>query len=43
MAIKVTNVPKRLAETLVIDTASDTVAAGSGANIFTGTTKATKF
>ena len=43
MAIKVTNVPKRLAETLVIDTASDTVAAVSGANIFTGTTKATKF
>ena len=43
MAIKVTNVPKRLAETLVIDTASDTTAAGSGANIFTGTTKADKF
>ena len=43
MAIKVTNVPQRLAETLVVDTASDTVAAGSGADIFSGTSKATKF
>ena len=43
MAIKVTNVPKRLAETLVIDTAADATGSGSGDNVFTGTSKATKF
>ncbi len=43
MAIKVTDVPKRLAETLVIDTAADATGSGSGDNVFTGTSKATKF
>ena len=43
MAIKVTNVPKRLAETLVIDTAADATGSGSGDNVFTGVTKASKF
>ena len=49
MAIKVTTVPARLAKTLVIDTDADTTTgsnagnAGSGENIFTGTTDATKF
>lgn len=43
MAIKVTDVPKRLAETLVIDTAADATGSGSGDNVFTGVTKADKF
>ena len=43
MAIKVVNVADRLAETLVVDTSADTTSSGSGDNIFTGTTKATKF
>jgi len=43
MAIKVTDFPKRLAETLVIDTAADATGSGSGDNVFTGTSKATKF
>ena len=43
MAIKVTNVPARLAETLVIQTAADTTNTGSGVNIFSGTSKGNKF
>jgi|2_EtaG_2_1085320.scaffolds.fasta_scaffold12664_3 hypothetical protein len=43
MAIKVTDVPARLAETLVIDTDSDTTGVGSGNDVFTGVTKADKF
>jgi hypothetical protein len=43
MAIKVTSVPARLAETLVVDTSADTTGSGSGDNIFTGVTKADRF
>ena len=43
MAIKVTDVPARLAETLVIDTDADATGSGSCDNFFTGVTKADKF
>jgi len=44
MALKVTNVPSRLAQTLVTDTDADvTTNVGSGNNVFTGVTLANKF
>jgi|TARA_R110002012_G_C11635471_1_gene610147 hypothetical protein len=49
MSVKVANVPNRLAETLVIDSSADATtgsnagAAGTGEDIFSGTSKATKF
>tara|TARA_R100001510_G_C7638508_1_gene196342 strand:+ start:463 stop:876 length:414 start_codon:yes stop_codon:yes gene_type:complete len=49
MSVRVTNVPQRLAETLVIDSSADATtgnasgAAGTGENIFSGTSGATKF
>jgi hypothetical protein len=43
MAIKTTNVPGRLAETLSVNNAADSSNSGTGTNIFSGTTDADKF
>lgn len=43
MAIKTTNVPGRLAETLSVNNAADSSNSGTGTNIFNGTSDATKF